>query len=192
MALVDLNRPPDDDDDVPVRDLNNEAVHMHGEGTLDHPFDLNIAPAQDGEHGSVGNLDQEIALDNDFVGGNRDDFPFDLNNEHVPMDGEGTVDHPFDLNIAPGQDEINEIHADLQQETGDWDSVLQDYSLYAQADGHNDNMHPDGENGTGANLEQEIAAMEEQLHDYGVFAETVDVVFDEEELSDSEDEQYCP
>ncbi|KAL6626404.1 hypothetical protein ACP70R_030130 [Stipagrostis hirtigluma subsp. patula] len=61
MLLVDLNRPTDEGVQVALPDLSQRllededirgpanAADVHGEGTQDHSFDLNIAPEQENQ-----------------------------------------------------------------------------------------------------------------------------------------------
>ncbi|EAZ28266.1 hypothetical protein OsJ_12237 [Oryza sativa Japonica Group] len=78
----------------------------------------------------------------------------------VACHGNDQVVHSFDLNLGA-------------------------FDLNLEATEEQEQLHPDNDN----ELQHELEALEDDLRDYGVYTDTVNVVFDREELSDSEEEE---
>ncbi|EAZ20008.1 hypothetical protein OsJ_35602 [Oryza sativa Japonica Group] len=117
---------------------------------------------------------EEDQLGGDVQGGDNHVLPFDLN-----IDAPGPQVLPFDLNIdAPGhQGEMNPDNGDAM------DQVLQLYG------GHIHNAFPFDIN---SDAFEEHLQMQADMQEYGLYAGDVDIVFEHEELDDSDQEDEQP
>ncbi|EAZ12245.1 hypothetical protein OsJ_02131 [Oryza sativa Japonica Group] len=143
-------------------------------------LDLNIA-LDDGDEHAIPNLNEAVAeeaavadQEDDQVGG---DLQGGANHELPGGDFQGGVNHvlPFDLNLY-ASDHQGEIHLD--------DVDVMDQVLQVNG-GHNHNAFPFDLN---FDDDEEDLQYHPDMQEYGVYAGDVDVVFEQEELDDSDEE----
>ncbi|TVU13828.1 hypothetical protein EJB05_37259, partial [Eragrostis curvula] len=107
----------------------------------------------------------------------------DIDLNQAPDEGDGVDAPPMNEAIADQQGGVPPLPVEENQHD------MLPFDLNTTVDGEEETLHPDVQPGTEVDLQNEINGLDDILNDYGVYADVVDIQFDQEVLSDSDDNE---